>query len=83
MPALQLSFAICAFAYASAATQSLSNWQLQPLSGYAVSDTVANALRSAQSGGWFNVTVPCTIIACLLQNNVRAPPADKDVSGLT
>lgn len=63
-------WAACALAPASAASQPLTDWQLQS-SAHVAAGGAAISLPSFNPTGWYNARVPCTVIACLLQNNVR------------
>ena len=65
---LLLAFAIiCACAMGAASPLPITVWALAPSSN--VTGTPAQiSSRDYDAAGWLNVSVPCTVMACLLQN---------------
>jgi exo-1,4-beta-D-glucosaminidase len=65
-PLLALGILLCASA-ACAAPVPISKWTLAPSCNVtATPEQISSADYVAT--GWYNITVPCTVMACLLQN---------------
>lgn len=64
---------VAAAPHPPSAALELTDWRIAPSINVSASGAVVSS-TSFDTSGWFNATLPCTVVACLLQNGIYADP---------